>query len=138
MRKISEYLFLWGAGGCLYYGFEVIFRGFSHWSMFMLGGLCFLFFFVQGITLHWREALWKQTLRCIIFVTAMEFTTGIIVNKWMGLSVWDYSDLPFHLFGQICIPFIIIFSGLCVIGIILSGYLGYWIFGEEKPVYHIL
>ena len=35
MKKISEYLFLWGIGGWIYYSLEIIFRGFSHWSMFV-------------------------------------------------------------------------------------------------------
>lgn len=138
MKKISEYLFLWAVGGCIYYTFEIIFRGFSHWTMFVLGGFCFLFFYIQGNLMHWQEALWRQTLRGVIFVTAMEFITGIIVNKWLNLGVWDYSGLPLQLFGQICLPFMIIFSGLSVIGIILSGYLGYWIYGDEKPSYHVL
>ena len=56
----------------------------------------------------------------------------------MGWAVWDYSDQPFQLFGQICLPFTIIFSGLCALGIFLSGYLLYWIYGEEKPKYHVL
>lgn len=138
MKKLSEYLFMWALGGCMYYGFELMFRGFSHWSMFVLGGICFLFFYIQGSMLHWEDPLWKQLIRCIIFVTSMEFITGIIVNKWLGLEVWDYTGLPFELFGQICLPFIVIFSGLCVIGIILSGYLSYWLYGGEKPYYHVL
>ncbi len=138
MKKMSEYLFLWAVGGCLYYSFEIIFRGFSHWSMFILGGLCFLFFYIQGSSLDWKDPLWKQLIRCTIFVTAMEFITGIIVNKWLRLSVWDYSNMPFQLFGQICLPFVLIFSGLSAAGILLSGYLGYWIFGEAKPYYHVL
>ena len=43
MKKISEYLFLWGIGGWIYYSLEIIFRGFSHWSMFVLGGICMMF-----------------------------------------------------------------------------------------------
>ena len=35
MKKISEYLFLWGIGGWIYYTLEILFRGFSHWSMFV-------------------------------------------------------------------------------------------------------
>lgn len=138
MKKLSEYLFLWTLGGTLYYTFEMIFRGFSHWSMFLLGGFCLLFFGVQGMAVKWSDPLWMQVLRCTIFVTAGEFITGIIVNKWLGWSVWDYSDQPFQLFGQICLPFTIIFSGLCALGIFLSGYLLYWIYGEEKPKYHVL
>jgi uncharacterized membrane protein len=138
MKKISEYLFLWAVGGCMYYGFEMVFRGFSHWTMFVLGGICFVFFAVQGKMLHWQDPLWMQIGRCMVFVTSMEFITGIIVNKWLHMNVWDYSRLPFQLFGQICVPFIIIFSGLAAAGIILSGYLMHWLYQEPKPHYHIL
>ena len=138
MKKISEYLFLIGAGGCIYYTFELIFRGFSHWTMFLLGGICFLFFAIQGRVTGWQDALWRQVLRCAIFVTSMEFITGIIVNKWLHLEVWDYTDQPFQLFGQICLPFMIIFSGLSVVGIVVSGYLAYWLYDEPKPRFHIL
>lgn len=136
-KKISKYLFLGCLGGSIYYGLEILFRGFSHWSMFVLGGICFLFFYIQGRVLSFQEPLWRQILRCMIFVTAMEFLTGLIVNKWLCWEVWDYSDLPFQLFGQICLPFAIIFSGLCAIGIILSGYIAWRIYGEEKPQYHV-
>lgn len=132
-KRLSEYLFIWALGGSLYYAFELVFRGFSHWSMFVLGGICMAFFTVQGQMLHWQDPLWRQILRGTIFITAMEFITGIIVNKWMHLQVWDYTDQPFQLFGQICLPFALIFSGLCALGILLSGYLLYWLYGEEKP-----
>lgn len=138
LKKLAEYGFLWLLGGSLYYSFEMIFRGFSHWTMFVLGGICMVFFAFQGRAMHWREALWKQVIRCTIFVTACEFITGLIVNKWLNMAVWDYSDQPFHLFGQICLPFAIIFSGLCAAGILVCGYLLHWLFGEEKPVYHVL
>lgn len=132
-KRLSEYLFIWALGGSLYYTFELVFRGFSHWSMFVLGGICMVFFAVQGQMLHWKDPMWRQILRGTIFITAMEFITGIIVNKWMHLQVWDYTDQPFQLFGQICLPFALIFSGLCALGILLSGYLLYWLYGEEKP-----
>ena len=101
VKKWSENLFLWALGGSLYYGFEVFFRGFSHWSMFVLGGICLLFCAKQGLWTGWREPLWKQVLWCTIFVTAAEFITGMI-------------------------------------GILLSGYLLYWLYGEEKPHFHVL
>ena len=138
MKKLREYLFLGGVGGTAYYSFEVLFRGFSHWTMFVLGGVCMMFFGWQGQIFGWDEPLWIQILRCTIFVTASEFLTGMIVNQWLGWNVWDYSDQPFQLFGQICLPFTVIFSGLCAVGILVSGYLLHWIFGEEKPKYHVL
>ena len=61
-----------------------------------------------------------QIIRCMIFVTSCEFITGIIVNKWLNLNVWDYSNVPFQLFGQICLPFMALFG--FSIGIYLGGY----------------
>ena len=89
MKKISEYLFLWGIGGWIYYTLEILFRGFSHWSMFVLGGICMMFFSYQGQQVHWQDDFLLQVFRCSIFVTAAEFITGIIVNKWFALHVWD-------------------------------------------------
>ncbi|MGC4019848.1 MAG: hypothetical protein QM793_11895 [Muricomes sp.] len=138
MKKLSEYLFFWTLGGTIYYTFEMVFRGFSHWSMFVLGGLCMVFFAQQGLWMKWEDPLWLQVIRCALFVVSAEFITGIIVNKWMGWNVWDYSDQVFHVFGQICAPFAILFSGLCAMGIFLTGYLLYWLYGEEKPHFHVL
>lgn len=138
MKKTSQFLFFLTTGGCIYYTVEILFRGFSHWTMFLLGGICFLFFYMQGILTAWKEPLWIQTFRATIFVVSMEFITGIIVNKYLNMNVWNYEDMPFHVFGQICLPFAVIFSGLCVMGIIMSGYMGHWFYGEEKPHYHIL
>lgn len=138
MKRLSEYLFLFVTGGTAYYGFEIVFRGFSHWTMFLLGGICLIFCAQQGIWTRWREPLWKQVGWCIIFVTACEFITGIIVNKFLGWNVWDYTGLPFQIMGQICLPFIIIFSGLCAVGILLSGYVLCYIYGEERPEFHVV
>lgn len=137
-KKISEYLFFWTLGGSVYYLIEILFRGFSHWSMFVLGGLVLCFCTFQGQSMGWSEPLWIQILRSVIFVTSLEFITGIIVNKWLKLYVWDYSDQPFQLWGQICLPFMILFSGLILLGILLGGILSYHIYREEKPHFYVL
>ena len=138
LKRLREYGFLWLLWGTLYYTIEMLFRGYSHWSMFVLGGVCMAFFAFQGNATHWKDPMWIQVIRCTIFVTCCEFITGLIVNKWFQLGVWDYSDQPFHLFGQICLPFAVLFSGLCALEIPLSGYLLHWIFGEAKPEYRVL
>lgn len=137
-KKLSESFVLWGIGGTIYYMIEVAFRGFSHWSMFVLGGICMLFFGKQGLWTEWKDPMWKQVLRCTAFITAGEFITGIFVNKLMKWDVWDYSDQPMNLFGQICMPFVILFSGLCAIGLFISGYLLHWIYREKNPHFHVL
>ena len=136
-KQLLEYSFLWVLGGTIYYYLEKMFRGFSHWSMFILGGICMMFFAFQGRAFGWGDGLWKQVLRCTIFVVACEFITGLIVNKYLKWAVWDYTEMPLQLFGQICLPFALLFSILCLGGILLTGYLLHWIFREEKPHYNI-
>ena len=46
--------------------------------------------------------IWKQMLICSIIITAVEFTSGLILNVWLGLGIWDYSNMPFNILGQIC------------------------------------
>lgn len=88
--------------------------------------------------MKWTEALWIQVIRSVIFVTSLEFITGIIVNKYLQIGVWDYSDQPLNLWGQICVPFMILFSGLLVVAIWLGGTISYRLFGEGKPHFFIL
>lgn len=95
-------------------------------------------FICRAAKIGWDEPLWKQILRCDIFVVSMEFMTGIVVNCMWHMNVWDYTDMPFQILGQICLPFAIIFAGLCAVGIFLSSYLACYLFGEEKPVFHVL
>ena len=106
--------------------------------MFMLGGFCMVFCIQQGIWTRWDSPLWLQVLWCSVFVTTGEYITGILVNKVMHWHVWDYSDQPFQLMGQICIPFALLFSGLCVVGIFLGSYLMHFLYGEKIPHFHVL
>ena len=133
MKKISELLFFGALGGCIYHTIEILFRGYSHWSMFLLGGCSMDFFLQQGKWIRWKDKMWKQLLRAMVFVISGEFFTGIIVNKWMNWNVWDYSEMPGNLWGQICVPFALLFSILCLCGIYLTGFLSFYLFGGEKP-----
>lgn len=133
---LFKYVFLFLLGGNLYYYMEVLYRGHSHWTMFLLGAVCFMFCSVQNQCRAWEAPLWKQVLRCVIFVLTGEFITGCIVNLWLGWKVWDYSHIPLNLMGQICFPYAIIFSGVCLAAIVLDDYIRYLCFGEKKPVYY--
>lgn len=137
-KRISETLFLWALGGSVYYLLEIAARGFSHWSMFVVGGLAFLFCTYQGLFMHWTEPMYVQLIRAVLLLTAMEFVTGLIVNKWLDLQVWDYTDQPLQLWGQICVPFMVLFSGLLTLGILLGGTISYRIFREEKPHFFVI
>ena len=134
MRALRP-LVLIGIGGMFYVLIEILFRGHSHWTMFLLGGFCFWWIGMINEAIPWDMALWKQAIIGGLYITVMEFLMGCIANLWLGWDIWDYSDMPFNLLGQICLPFSIAWVGLALVAIILDDYLRYWLFGEEKPHY---
>ena len=135
----KNYLFkhfvLFLIGGFLYYTIEILWRGYSHWSMFILGGICFIFAGIQNEHTSWEEPLWKQVLKVDVFVLIAEFIAGCILNLWLELNIWDYSNLKFNILGQSSLLFAVLFLPLCLIAIVLDDYIRYWFFDEEKPRY---
>ena len=101
-RLLNKYLFLFDVGGLLYILIELIWRGRSHWTMFLLGGICFVFLGLINEVLPWQMPLWQQILIGAVGITTLEFLTGCIVNLALGWNVWDYSGMPGNLLGQIC------------------------------------
>lgn len=142
LKKLSKlllkYLFLLIVGGTTYVGIELLWRGYSHWSMFFLGGLCFICCGLLNEILPWDMVLSKQMLIGAITITTLEFITGCIVNLKLGWNVWDYSNLPLNICGQVCPIFFIAWYYVSGLAIILDDWLRYWIFHEEKPHYKLL
>ena len=122
-------------GGLIYILIELIWRGHSHISMFVLDGVCFVAIGLINELFPWELGIVWQSMIGAVLVTALEFITGLIVNIWLGLGVWDYSDVPLNIMGQICLPFSLAWMGLSAVAIILDDYLRHWMFGEEKPHY---
>lgn len=74
---------------------------------------------------------------CVI-ITALEFAAGCIVNLWLGLDVWDYSQKPLNLLGQISLGSSAAWYFLSAVGIILDDCLRFRFFGEAEPWYRII
>lgn len=136
MRKLRP-LVLMSSGGLLYILCELVFRGYSHWTMFFVGGVCFWLIGLINEVVQWGMPLWKQCIIGALVITAVEFLSGCIINLWLGWNVWDYSDVSFNFLGQICLPFTLLWTALSLIGIVLDDYLRYWFFKEERPQYKL-
>jgi uncharacterized membrane protein len=80
----------------------------------------------------------QQSLIGALLTTFVELISGLILNVWLGLGIWDYSNLPFNFMGQICLPFFFAWIALSCVAIILDDYLRYWLFHEEKPHYQLV
>ena len=125
-------------GGAIYVGIEMLWRGHRHPSMLILGGLCFGSIGLINELFPWELGIVWQALIGGTMVTCLEFITGVIVNIWLKLGVWDYSGLPLNILGLVCLPFYFAWVGLSVVAIVFDDYLRYWFFGEEKPHYKIV
>lgn len=134
IKHFLKYLFLFLTGGICYFGIEILARGYSHWTMVVVGGICFVLIGLLNEKTP-KMSLLKQMFYSAILITIIEFLSGCILNLWLKLDIWDYSKNAFNLLGQICLSHTIYWFFLSVVGILLDDYLRCKIFQEEKPKY---
>jgi len=108
--------------------------GWTSLWMLPIGGLCGLF---MGYLNEWEWLVKRPvTIQAFIggIVTAgIELVSGIILNNWLQLGIWDYHNKAFHILGQVCLENTILF-------IVCAGPFAFWIddvlrfllFGEER------
>ena len=123
--SFAKFLKLFSLGGSAYVTLELLWRGRSHYSMFLAGGLC------QGL-LGLQEALASRVPRVLRVVagagiiTMVELGTGLVFNR--DYSVWDYRDRRGNFAGQICPQF----SLLWILLSALAGMIGGKVLGEGE------
>ncbi len=119
------------AGGFIYGAIEILFRGYTHPSMFITGGLCLVW--VGGLDSFYekRLPLPLQMLLGALIITAAEFICGLIVNIGFGMNVWDYSGLPMNIMGQVCVIFLFFWFLLSLPAIFIENFIRRGMFGEK-------
>ena len=107
MKSIIKYPMLFLFGGSIYYLLEIIFRGYSFPAMVACGGLCFI---ICGAINEKNRCmpLVLQQLVAAAGITAIEFLFGLVLNVLLGLHMWDYSNMPGNILGQICPQFTVL------------------------------
>ena len=121
--RFFKKIILFCLGGGLYTLLELLWRGRSHGSMFLLGGGCFL---MLGWLRRRSLSLPTKMLLGSAGITAGELATGLLVNQDYG--VWDYRDLPLNFLGQICASFSLLWIPVSLLGM--------WVYGmAEKRLF---
>lgn len=136
-NNFLKYLFLFLTGGFAYGGIEILSRGYSHISMLVAGGICFILIGLLNEGYSWKMSIISQMVISAGIITTVEFTAGLIVNLWLKLNVWDYSNKPYNVLGQVCLLYTNIWFLLSLFAILLDDYLRYYLLKEEKPRYKI-
>ena len=133
----AKYAVLAWAGGSTYVTVEVMYRARSHWTMFLVAAVVFIAVGLLNELFHWETSLIWQVLIGVAMATLVELLTGLVVNVWLGWGIWDYSQMPGNLWGQICPQFSAAWSPLILLAIILDDTIRWKCFGEEQPVYRV-
>ena len=135
--QIEKYMILFAIGGMAYFLLEVLVRGYSHYSMCLCGGACVRCCGLLNENMKIKMSFISQMVLSALIITALEFITGLIVNIWLKMDIWDYSQLPYNFMGQICLLYSIFWFLVSSVAIVLDDFLRYKIFNEEKPHYKI-
>lgn len=113
MKNTFKILIIWLLLGMTYYMIEGIWRipkgGVANICMLSVGGLCgVLVGVINQIKFFYKMKIVWQSLIGTILVTLVEFVFGYIINIKFKMHVWDYSNLPLNIKGQVCL----LYSGL--------------------------
>ena len=113
MKIIKKYGLFFIIGAIGYAAIEIIWRGRTHWSMMIAGGLAFVLFSVVADKFKGKNIFVKAAI-CALGVTVIEFIFGVIFNLWLKMNVWDYSYMPFNLLGQVCPAYTLLWVGMAI------------------------
>ena len=111
IRSFKKYALLFFIGAAGYAAIETIWRGYTHWSMVIAGGICFILFSLVAKRMKGRSIFLKAAV-CALCITAVEFIFGLIFNVALKMNVWDYSSVPFNIHGQVCLLYTLLWGVL--------------------------
>ncbi|MDD3920890.1 MAG: hypothetical protein PHO41_06960 [Eubacteriales bacterium] len=108
------YGLLFAGGGAVYMLLECLWRGRTHISMGITGGAAAAL--LVGLYLRMGAGGYIAKLVCgMAVITALEFICGAVVNVRLQKNVWDYSAMPYQLYGQVCLGYSLLWGGLALV-----------------------
>jgi hypothetical protein len=100
--------------GCFIYSLlEIAARGYTHWTMTLLGGIVGMLLYRLHGTAP-RHTLLLQALSGAFIITALEMVVGVLDNLVLQWHVWSYREMPWNVYGQICLPFSVLWFLVCI------------------------
>lgn len=143
MRKAVLSVLLWTWAGAVYFFLEVAWKTLwgepesISWTMFLLAILLAVPLERFGAELPWEMPLALQALICGTAITGAELAAGMVLNVWLNMDVWDYSNMPGNLRGQICPQFWALWCVLSIGAIVALDWVRYAVEGGDRPHYKL-
>ena len=120
MRNKIAYFVSFITGAILYTATEILWRGHTHWTMGIAGGVCLTAIYALRVACPDTSLIILCITGAFVILT-VEFATGFIVNMMLGWNVWDYSDRVFNIYGQICPLYAFLWVLICIPGNLISS-----------------
>ena len=130
MNKIKG-LCVFLSGAFAYGVCELLFRGRTHITMGLLGGLTMLFMHYLNDKRRMGRSVLLSAAMGALFITVCEYIAGLILNVTLHLDVWDYSDVSFNYRGQICLKYSLRWVLISVAGMLLDELLRRFVFRAD-------
>lgn len=143
MHKAVLSVLLWTWAGAVYFFLEVAWKTLwgepesISWTMFLMAILLAVPLERFGAELPWEMPLALQALICGTAITGAELAAGMVLNVWLNMDVWDYSNMPGNLRGQICPQFWALWCVLSIGAIVILDWVRYVVEGGERPHYRL-
>ena len=120
---LYTYIIVCLSGGFAYGLIELTARGRTHITMGLLGGaaMCFIHRLNEE-NRNAADAFFKLMLSAAV-ITLAELLTGLLLNVKMGLRIWNFSRMPYNLYGQICPAFSLMWYFLSGVGMLFDSML---------------
>lgn len=112
-------MIIFGTGALGYGLIEVLWRGSTHPTMLLAGGVCLLSLGEVNRKMNGQPLLY----RCVAggsVITGIELAIGTVCNLGLGMKIWDYSGIPLNFHGQICLLFSVAWSLLSLGAMLLE------------------
>lgn len=119
--KFKTNVICFGIGAVAYGLIEVVARGYTHWTMALTGGTVMVL--LNLINQTGELNILVKCLLGTIVITSLEFSVGMITNIALGWNVWDYSDKPLNVLGQICPQFSLVWFFLSIPAYMLCSFI---------------
>lgn len=91
-------------GFSVYPVIEILYKGHTHISMAFAGGICMILIFMTDCAMESCSMISKAVASALA-VTVTEFVFGVVLNVFLSMGVWDYSDMPANIMGQVCVRY---------------------------------
>lgn len=138
-KILIPYTIIFIISGFIYTALELLWRGYTHWTMFVCAGFCGLA--MANINNNWLKFdtdFRIQIVASALVCTLMEFIFGMIFNG--DFTIWDYRGLwgTIHWLGdQVNILFFGVWILISLFSLPFLDWMQWKLGLEEKPYYRI-